>query len=108
MSTRYDITDNDRLPPHVRLCYKILRESLAQGVTAVELVGAGSLPVVNRHVDGTWQPHMQLPIPAFAALARQLRLMAGPYAGADPSRRHDPGIVRRARCRDRPHRVPRQ
>jgi hypothetical protein len=81
---RHDIADAERVPPDVRLCHQLLRESLAHGVTAVELVGAGSLPVVNRHLDGMWQPYMQIPPQSFAALVRQLKLMAD--LGADQAR----------------------
>ena len=73
---RDDIADTDRVPAPVRLCHQILRESLAQGVTEIEFVGAGSLPVVNRHLEGTWQPYLQIPRPGFAALVVQLKLMA--------------------------------
>jgi hypothetical protein len=78
---RHDIADTDRVPPHVRLCRQILRESLAQGVTTVELVGAGSLPAVNWQLEGIWQPYMQVPASNFAAVVRQLKLMAD--LGAD-------------------------
>jgi hypothetical protein len=81
--SRYDISDTDRVPPHVRLCHKILRESLAEGVTTVEFVGAGSLPVVNRELASTWEPYMQIPAPGFAALVGQLRLMA--VVAAEPT-----------------------
>jgi len=73
---RHDLADTDGVPPQVRLCRQILRESLAHGVTAVEFVGAGSIPVVNRHLEGVWQPYMQVSRSNFAALVRQLKLMA--------------------------------
>jgi hypothetical protein len=73
---RHDVADTDRVPPHVRLCRQILRESLAHGVTSLEFVGAGSLPAVNRQREGVWQPYMQVPPSNFAALVRQLKVMA--------------------------------
>lgn len=63
--------------PTVNLCNKLIHDSLTRGVALVEFVGAGSLPVVNQHVEGIWQPYMQYPAPLFAAMAKQLRRLAG-------------------------------
>ena len=73
---RHDLTDTDRVSPDVRVCRQLLRELLARGVTTVELVGAGSLPSVNRLLDGIWQPYMQIPAQTFAPVVRQLKRMA--------------------------------
>jgi hypothetical protein len=58
------------------LCDKLLRDSLTRGVTALEFVGAGSVPVVNQQLEGLWQPYAQFPAPSFAGVLRQLKLMA--------------------------------
>ncbi|HWP38924.1 MAG TPA: hypothetical protein VNL18_15365 [Gemmatimonadales bacterium] len=55
----------------------LIHDALTRGVTAVEFVGAGSLPAVNQHFEGDWQPYMQYPAPLFAAVARHLRQLAG-------------------------------
>ncbi len=95
--SRHDVTDTDGVPPDVRLCRQILRDSLAQGVSTVELVGAGSLPVVNRYVGGEWHPYMQVPPQPFAALVRQLKIMAE----LGPDRPQGEGTIRvRAGGRD--------
>lgn len=58
------------------LCDKSLRDALERGVTALECVGAGSVPVVNQQFEGQWQPYAQLPAPAFVGVLRHLKLMA--------------------------------
>ncbi len=74
--SRCDLTDSVQIPPDARLCRQLLRDSLAQGVSTVQLVNAGSLPVVNRYLNGQWQPYMQFPPQPFVALIRQLKSMA--------------------------------
>ena len=64
-------------PPVVKLCNTLFDDCLARRVAIVEFVGAGSLPVVNQYVEGTWQPYMQYPAPLFAEVAHHLRRLAG-------------------------------
>lgn len=78
---RHDIADSDRITPIERLCRQMLREGLEEGIASVELVGAGSLPAVNRCRDGQWMPYLQLPRPAFSALIDHLEQMAGSLPG---------------------------
>jgi len=79
--TRYDIDDTDRVPPHVRLCHKILRDGLSAGFTAVELAQpSGSFPTARARLKAEWKPFMTFPVAVYTSLVERFKEMAGPNA----------------------------
>jgi hypothetical protein len=79
MSTplRYEIDDTDQVRPHVRLCHRILSESLAAGFTAVELATPlGGMPTARAQQAGSWKSFMAFPPAAYRQLIEHFKQMA--------------------------------